>query len=66
MRYPLSYMIDSPGFEGLPDEVKRAVRARIDDVLSGKDARKKYAHLTPALRLAIRDVLAETLGSRSR
>jgi hypothetical protein len=60
MRYPLSYMIYSPGFEGLPDEVKRGVLSRIDDVLTGKDARKKYAHLTPDSRMAIRQVLAET------
>jgi hypothetical protein len=61
MRYPLSYMIYSPGFEGLPDEVKRGVRSRIADVLSGRDARKKYAHLTPAARLAITEISSATL-----
>jgi hypothetical protein len=64
MRYPLSYMIYSPGFAGLPDEVRSAVRARIDDVLSGKDANKKYAHLTPPVRAAIRDILADTMPNR--
>jgi hypothetical protein len=60
MRYPLSYMIYSPGFAGLPDEVQRKVLSRIDDVLSGKDARKQYGHLSPPTRLAIREILAAT------
>lgn len=60
MRYPLSYMIYSPGFTGLPAEVRANVRARIDAVLSGKDTRRKYAHLTPPLRQAIAQILADT------
>jgi hypothetical protein len=62
MRYPLSYMIYSPGFAGLPAEVRAMARARLDEVLSGKDAHKKYAHLTPATRLAIQQILADTLS----
>jgi hypothetical protein len=61
MRYPLSYMIYSPGFAGLPLDVQRLVRARLDVVLGGKDASKKYLHLTPDMRQAIREVLADTL-----
>jgi hypothetical protein len=60
MRYPLSYMIYSPGFKGLPDEVKAAVYARIDEVLSGRDKRPKYAHLTAADRVAVAEILAAT------
>jgi hypothetical protein len=63
MRYPLSYMIYSPGFGGLPAEVKAMARARLDEVLSGKDLDKRYAHLTPPLRLAIQQILADTLGT---
>jgi hypothetical protein len=61
MRYPLSYMVYSPGFAGLPAEVRRAVGARWEDVLSGRDRRPKYAHLTPDLRRAIQEILADTL-----
>jgi hypothetical protein len=61
MRYPLSYMIYSPGFAGLPEEVAVMARARLEEVLSGKDTQAKYAHLAPALRLAIQQILAETL-----
>ena len=62
MRYPLSYMIYSPGFAGLPQEVRQDVGKRLDEVLSGRDARKKYAHLTPAVRLALREIIAETVS----
>ncbi|HUE88085.1 MAG TPA: hypothetical protein VMO26_18580 [Vicinamibacterales bacterium] len=61
MRYPLSYMIYSPGFHGLPKDVQSMTLARLHEVLSGKDTDTKYAHLTPAVRLAIQQILADTL-----
>jgi hypothetical protein len=60
-KYPLSYMIYSPQFQALPEAPKNLVMGRINDVLSGKMAGPKYAHLTPALRTAIREILAATL-----
>jgi hypothetical protein len=60
-RYPLSYMIYSPGFAGLPGEVRQAVLTRVGAILSGQDTRKKYAHLTPAVRVAIQEILRDTL-----
>lgn len=61
MRYPLSYMIYSPGFGGLPSEVRGKVEARLCAVLTGSDTQKKYAHLTPERRTAIREILRDTL-----
>jgi hypothetical protein len=61
MRYPLSYMIYSPGFAGLPPEVQAMARARLDEVLSGKDPHKRYAHLTSPLRVAIQQILNDTI-----
>jgi hypothetical protein len=61
MRYPLSYMIYSPGFTGLPAEVKAMARGRIDDILSGRVTSPKYAHLSEATRRAIAEILRETL-----
>ena len=61
MRYPLSYMIYSPGFAGLPPEVKAMARARLDDILSGKKAGPKYAHLDASTRRAISEILDATL-----
>ena len=63
MRYPLSYMIYSPGFAGLPAEVTAMARSRLDEILSGKDPQKKYAHLTAPVRAAIQQILADTLPS---
>jgi hypothetical protein len=59
-RYPCSYMIHSPAFEGLADELKAAVFARISAVLSGSDTRPRYAHLTAADRAAIAEILRAT------
>lgn len=59
-KYPLSYMIYSPQFRSLPEAPKNLVLGRINDVLSGKISGPKYAHLTPALRAAIREILAAT------
>lgn len=60
-KYPLSYMIYSPQFQALPEAPRNLVLARINGVLSGAITGQKYAHLTPALRAAIREILAATL-----
>lgn len=60
-KYPLSYMIYSPAFRAMPDEPKNLVMGKIDRVLSGEIKDVKYAHLTPELRAAIREILQETI-----
>ena len=60
-KYPLSYMIYSPQFQALPEAPKNLVIGRVNDVLAGKITGPKYAHLTPAIRAAIRDILRATL-----
>ncbi len=62
MQYPLSYMVYTPMFDALPAAALRAVSARLDAVLSGRDTNRKYSHLTPADRRAIREILDETKG----
>jgi hypothetical protein len=59
-RYPCSYMIYSPAFDGLPQATRDAIYARMWDVLSGKDQDRKYARLTPQLRADIVAILLET------
>ena len=59
-RYPCSYMIYSPAFDGLPVATKDAVYARMWDILSGKDQGHKYAKLTPQLRADIAGILRDT------
>jgi hypothetical protein len=60
-KYPLSYMIYSPAFQGMPAETKALVMKRIDGVLSGEITGEKYAAFTPEVRTAIRQILRETL-----
>ena len=59
-RYPLSYLIYSDGFEGLPVEAKEYVWGRLHEVLSGKETGKEFAHLSAADRAAIREIVKET------
>lgn len=63
-KYPLSYMIYSPAFRALPDAPRNLVMGKIDRVLAGEITDAKYAHLTPAIRVAIREILSDTLVER--
>jgi hypothetical protein len=60
-KYPLSYMIYSPAFRALPAAPRNLVMGRIERVLSGEVTGEKYAHLTPEIRAAIREILKATL-----
>jgi hypothetical protein len=60
LRYPLSYLIYSPTFDGLPDLAKQRVYRRLWDVLSGTDTAKEFAHLSPEDRKAIVEIVRET------
>jgi hypothetical protein len=60
-KYPLSYMIYSPEFQGMPDAPKNLVMGKIERVLSSEISDQKYAHLTPEIRAAIREIVRDTL-----
>jgi hypothetical protein len=59
-KYPCSYVIYSEAFDALPVAVKDYVLRRVYEVLSGKDTSEDFAHLAPADRKAILDILCET------
>jgi hypothetical protein len=59
-RYPCSYMIYSDAFTALPGATRNQVYARLWQVLSGADPAPKYAHLSPADRQAITEILRDT------
>jgi hypothetical protein len=59
-RYPCSYLIHSQAFRELPEEMRIAVRIRLQAVLTGQDQSPKFAHLTADDRQAIREILKET------
>ncbi len=60
MRYPCSYMIYSPAFDALPDDLKAATYARLWVILSGRDRSAKYAKFSLADRQAIVEILRDT------
>jgi hypothetical protein len=60
MRYPLSYMIYSPLFEGLPAAAKDATYRRLWQVLSGEAQGPQYQHLSLEDRQAIAEILKDT------
>lgn len=59
-RYPLSYVIYSRQFDGLPTEAKDRVYLRLWEVLSGKDTSKEFAHLSADDREAVIEILRDT------
>ncbi len=60
-KYPCSYLIYSKAFATLPGPVKEYVLRRLYEVLSGKDTSEPFAHLSPADRRAILEILRDTL-----
>jgi len=59
--WPLSFLIYSDAFAGLPAVVKDQVLARLVRILTGEEGAVAYAHLTPEMRTDIKEILAETL-----
>jgi len=59
-RHPMSYMVYSDLFDGLPAPVRERVYRRLYDVLAGKEVNPKYAALSSADRRAIVEILLDT------
>ena len=59
-RHPLSYVIYSPAFDALPSDVKSLFYTRLNEVLTGADTSEGFAHLSPADRSAILEILRDT------
>lgn len=65
-RYPLSYLIYSESFDGLPGDVKAFVYQRLRSILTGADTSADFAHLSPEDRSAILSILHDTKPDFSR
>jgi hypothetical protein len=59
-RYPLSYMIYSAAFDGMPDKVRDRVYQRLYEILTDKDTSKTFASVSPETRGALLEILRET------
>jgi hypothetical protein len=60
LRYPLSYLIYSASFDGMPSIARGYVYRRLREVLSGKDRTEHFRHLSEADRSALIEILSET------
>ena len=65
-RYRLSYLIYSPGFEGLPGCVKEFVYMRLGEILNGRDQAPAFAALSAQERTDIRQILLDTKPAYAR
>ncbi len=59
-RYPCSYLIYSPSFDALPDDVKAYLWTRLDTIFAGKDSTQCYATIPLEDRQALREILEDT------
>jgi hypothetical protein len=59
-KYPLSYLIYSPQFDGLPQPVLDYVYQRLWNILTGAEATPQLLYLTNAKCRAIREILIDT------
>jgi len=67
-RYPLSYMIYSAAFDGMPQAVRERVYQRLYDILTGKDASTSVGglsleNLSAEDRRAILEIVRDTKPS---
>ena len=59
-RYPMSFLVYSEAFEGLPTEAKEQVFRRVWEVLAGVDRSGQFDHLSVIDRSAILEILRDT------
>jgi hypothetical protein len=60
LRYPLSYLIYSKSFDGMPGDLREYVHRRIRQVLTGEDNSLEFQHISQDDRTAILEILRET------
>lgn len=65
-QFPCSYLIYSPSFKELPREVHELIMSRLVEVLTGKDQSDEFQHLSADSRIAILEILRETLPDFER
>jgi hypothetical protein len=59
-KYPLSYLIYSDGFKGLPDYAQQYVFRRLNEILQGQDQSPAFAKLSATDRRNILEILTST------
>ena len=65
-KYPMSFLVYSEAFDGLPTEAKEQVFRRVWEVLAGVDRSGQFDHLSVVDRTAILEILRDTKGDFTR
>ncbi|MCA9139673.1 MAG: hypothetical protein KDB00_23035 [Planctomycetales bacterium] len=59
-KYPCSYLIYSPAFDALPQQVRDQVVERLTAILDGRESAPEFEHLSPKMRREILEILRDT------
>jgi hypothetical protein len=59
-RYPCSYLVYSPAFDGLPEEMKTYLWMRLEQILTGREPNEPYASMAESDRAAVLEILLDT------
>jgi hypothetical protein len=59
-KYPLSYMIYSAAFDGIPDEARGRIYRRLHDVLTGRDRSDLFKRLSTEDRRNLLEIVRDT------
>ncbi|HVR84670.1 MAG TPA: hypothetical protein VMU54_10190, partial [Planctomycetota bacterium] len=59
-KHPLSYLIYSKSFAGLPVEARKYVSKRLKEILTGRETQGEFAHLSSETRQAILEIVIDT------
>lgn len=59
-KYPLSYLVQTRGFDRLPHELRERLGTRLHEILTGRDRDPRFSHLTENARQAILEIVRET------
>lgn len=65
-KYPLSFLIYSEGFKAIPDVARFAVYRRLKDILTGVDTNIDFAGISGPDRVAVLQILRETVPEFGR
>jgi hypothetical protein len=59
-RYPCSYLVYSPAFDGLPSEMKNYLWMRMEQILNGREPNEPYTSMAASDRAAVLEILRDT------
>jgi hypothetical protein len=59
-RYPCSYLVYSPAFDGLPQEMRNYLWMRLEQIFSGREPNEPYASIAESDRREVLEILRDS------